>query len=173
MRLVRRMYAWRLGEIVPDTDLDALRGLEGARMRETYKLLARQFGIEWAGRRYDRQNPEAADLSNQAVNHAATAVEAAAMVAVAVTGAMPQLGFIHEDSGLSFCLDIADLCRHSVTLPIAFGAVREWHRARRGAQTIEQMVRKLAGRTFRKERLIPKMIDQIKELFADDSGSNP
>ncbi|HUY26011.1 MAG TPA: type I-E CRISPR-associated endonuclease Cas1e [Candidatus Binataceae bacterium] len=173
MRLVRRMYAWRLGEIVPDTDLDALRGLEGARMRETYKLLARQFGIEWSGRRYDRQNPEAADLSNQAINHAATAVEAAAMVAVAVTGALPQLGFIHEDSGLSFCLDIADLCRHSVTLPIAFGAVREWNRDRRGAQTIEAMVRKLAGRTFRKERLIAKMIDQIKELFADDSGSNP
>jgi CRISPR-associated protein Cas1 len=167
------MYAWRLGEIVPDTDLDALRGLEGARMRETYKLLARQFGIEWSGRRYDRQNPEAADLSNQAINHAATAVEAAAMVAVAVTGALPQLGFIHEDSGLSFCLDIADLCRHSVTLPIAFGAVRQWNTDRRGVQTIEAMVRKLAGRTFRKERLIPKMIDQIKELFADDGSSNP
>jgi hypothetical protein len=50
--------------------------------------------------------------------------------------------------------------------------VREWNRDRRGAQTIEAMVRKLAGRTFRKERLIPKMIDQIQELFADDSGSD-
>ncbi|MDO8434690.1 MAG: type I-E CRISPR-associated endonuclease Cas1e [Candidatus Binatus sp.] len=173
MRLVRRMYAWRLGEVVPDTDLDSLRGLEGARMRETYKLLARQFGIDWAGRHYDRSNPEHDDLPNQAINHAATAVEAAAMVAVAVVGALPQLGFIHEDSGISLCLDIADLYRHSITLPVAFGAVREFRRDPRGAKTIESMTRKLAGRTFRKEKLISKMIDHIKELFADDSSGDP
>jgi CRISPR-associated protein Cas1 len=172
MRMVRRMYAWRLGEVVPDASLDALRGLEGARMRETYKLLARQYGIDWGGRRYDRQHPEGDDFPNQAINHAATAVEAAAMVAVAVVGALPQLGFIHEDSGLSFCLDIADLYRDSVTLPVAFGAVREWRRALQPERTLEAAVRKLAGRTFRREKLVSKMIDQIKELFRDDGGSD-
>lgn len=49
---------------------------------------------------------------------------AAAAVAVASTGAIPQLGFVHEDSGQSFVLDIADLYRHDVLLDIAFGAVR-------------------------------------------------
>lgn len=173
MRLVRRMYAWRLGEVVPDTDLDALRGLEGARMRETYKLLARQYGVDWGGRRYDRQRPESDDLPNQAINHAATAVEAAAMVAIAVVGAIPQLGFIHEAAGISFCLDIADLHRHSITLPVAFGALREWKRAGQSERSIEAAVRKLAGRTFRREKLIPKMIDQVKELFSDDGSRDP
>jgi len=40
-------------------------------------------------------------------------------------GAIPQLGFVHEDSGQSFVLDIADLYRHDVLLDIAFGAVKE------------------------------------------------
>jgi CRISPR-associated protein Cas1 len=141
-------------------------------MRETYRLLARQYGVDWSGRKYDRQHPERDDLSKQAINHAATAVEAAAMVAVAVVGAIPQLGFIHEDSGIAFCLDIADLHRHSITLPIAFGAIREWRRGIPGVQTIEQVVRKLAARTFRREKLIPKMIDQVKGLFTNDSNRN-
>jgi CRISPR-associated protein Cas1 len=174
IRCVRRMYAWRLGEVLPDADLDTLRGIEGARMRETYRLLTRQFGVKWDGRRYDRQNPEGDDRPNQAINHAATAVEAAAMVATAIVGAIPQIGFIHEASGISFCLDIADLYRDSVTLPVAFAAVREFERLRPPVlATLESVTRKLAGRTFRKQRLVSAMIDKIKELFDDDSDSDP
>jgi CRISP-associated protein Cas1 len=171
--LARRMYAWRLGEVVPHADLDSLRGIEGARMRETYKMLARRFSIEWDGRRYDRSRPDSNDAPNQAINHAATAVEAAAMVAVAAVGAMPQLGFIHEDSGISLCLDIADLYRDSITLPVAFAAVRDL-RAKNGNlnSDLEPAVRRLAGRIFRKEKLVSQMIERIKELFADDRDSD-
>jgi CRISP-associated protein Cas1 len=164
--VVRRMYSIRLGEVFPDAQIEVLRGMEGVRMKATYRRLAEQYGISWTARRYDRQDPEAADIPNQAINHAATAVEAAAMVATAVVGAIPQLGFIHEDSGVSFCLDIADLFRDSITLPVAFGAARDYERNRDG--TIERAVRKLAGRTFRKEQVIPAMIDRIKELITDD-----
>jgi CRISP-associated protein Cas1 len=96
------------------------------------------------------------------------------MIAVAVAGALPQLGFIHEHSGISFCLDLADLYRHSVTLPVAFGAVRDFQSGRRQQQflTIESLVRKSAGKTFRRERLVSTMIDRIKEIFADDSPGN-
>src|SRR5829696_68086 len=71
------------------------------------RLTAERIGIRWEGRRYDRQNPMAADLPNQALNHAASAVEGAAAIAVAATAAIPQLGFVHEDSGQSFVLDVA------------------------------------------------------------------
>ena len=64
-------------------------------------------------------------LANQALNHAASAVEAAAAIAVAATATIPQLGFIHEDAGQSFVLDIADLYRAEVTIPCAFRAARE------------------------------------------------
>lgn len=169
LHVARRMYAWRLGEVFPHSQIEVLRGLEGARAKEMYKRIAEQYGIRWHGRRYDRQNPEAADLPNQAINHAAVAVIAAAQVATAVAGAIPQLGFIHEDSGYSFCLDIADLFRDTMTLPIAFAAVREHS----DKETLERCVRRLAGRTFRKQQLVASMIDRIKELFdADDRRSD-
>ncbi len=168
----RRLYAWRLGEVLPHRELDVLRGIEGARMKTLYRTIAQQYGVTWKGRRYDRQNPEAADPPNQAINHAATAVEAAAAIAVTGVGALPQLGFIHEDSGSAFVLDIADLYRGDVTLPVAFGAVRA---SEREPQTpLERHVRRLAGREFRKQKLISTMIDRIKELFdADVRSSDP
>lgn len=170
--VVRRMYAWRLGEILPATDLNSLRGIEGSRVKKSYERLAQEFAIPWQGRRYDRSKPQATDLANQAINHAASAVQALAEVAVAVTGALPQLGFIHEDSGIAFPLDIADLFRESVLLPIAFGAARQ---IREGAQdNLERVVRSLAGKTFREQKLVGQMIDRIKEILdADDGGDHP
>ena len=100
--IARRMYAWRLGEVLPHRNFDVLRGIEGARMKQSYRLIAKQIGVEWKGRHYDRASPDAADLANQALNHASSAVEAAAAIAVASTGTIPQLGFIHEDPGQSF-----------------------------------------------------------------------
>ena len=82
----RRMYAWRLGEVLLEQDIMNMRGIEGARMRKSYSLLAAKYGIDWHGRRYDRQDPESADAPNQAINHAATALEAAATIAVAGNG---------------------------------------------------------------------------------------
>jgi CRISPR-associated protein Cas1 len=140
-------------------------------MRETYKLLAQRFHISWRGRLYDRQNPDRNDEPNMAINHAAAAVQAAAMVAVAVSGALPQLGFIHEDSGRAFSLDIADLHRDEVTLPVAFSAVHESHKHQ---VPLERVVRKKAGKVLRERKIIPKMIDQIKELLdADDRHRDP
>ncbi len=167
IRLARRMYAWRMGEVVPNSDIAVLRGIEGARVKETYRLLAAQFGLEWRGRRYDREHPDVADQQNQAINHASSAVYAAASVAVAVTGTIPQLGFVHEESGLAFVLDIADLFRETVTLPVAFGAVRE-HLHQREGRGLEWAVRRLAGREIRRGRVVSAMIDRIKELFDDD-----
>jgi CRISPR-associated protein Cas1 len=164
--IARRMYAWRLGEVLPHRDIAVLRGIEGARMKETYKLTAARFGVTWSGRRYDRANPGAADLANQAINHAASAVEAAAAIAVAATATIPQLGFIHEDSGQSFVLDIADLFRDVITLPVAFQAAQT--ASKRPEEAVERVTRRLAGRTLQREGVIPAMIERIKSLFEVD-----
>jgi len=76
--VARHMYALRLGEALPHRDLDTLRGIEGARVKAIYRLMAQKYGIDWEGRHYDRANPNATDIPNQAINHAATAVQAAA-----------------------------------------------------------------------------------------------
>lgn len=164
--LARRMYAWRLGEVLPHRDLDVLRGIEGARMKESYALHARQIGVEWRGRRYDRARPLAADLPNQALNHAASATEAAAAIAVAATATIPQLGFIHEDPGQAFVLDIADLFRDTLTIPCAFKAAR--HVRDRPGDNIERVTRRLVGRELARQKIIPAMIDRIKALIAEE-----
>ena len=71
-------------------------------MRQTYRLVAQRYGINWRRRSYDRTDPLWADLPNQAINHASLAVTSAAVVAVTAIGAIPQLGFIHEHSGEAF-----------------------------------------------------------------------
>lgn len=159
----RRMYALRLGEVLPHRDLNVLRGIEGARMKETYALQAQRIGIHWQGRRYDRADPMSADLPNQALNHAASAVEAAAAVAVCATATIPQLGFIHEDPGQSFVLDVADLYRDAVTIPCAFKAARLV--AERPGENIERVSRRMTGAALSRQGLIPDMIDRIKMLI--------
>ena len=163
--IARRMFAWRLGKVLPHRSIEVLRGIEGARMKETYRLLAERFGVEWRRRRYDRSRPSAADLPNQALNHASSAVEGAAAIAVAATATIPQLGFVHEDPGQSFVLDVADLYRDSVTIPCAFRA------AKRIADVdldVERITRRLTGEALAREGVIPKMIDRIKSLFAEE-----
>lgn len=168
IRIARKMYARRLGQILPHTELEVLRGIEGARVKESYKLLAQSFGLVWKRRDYDRSRPDAADSSNQAINHASTAVRAAAGVAVAAVSALPQLGFIHEDSDQSFVLDVADLYREEVTLKIAFSVAK---RMEQGAQeTVDRLVRQVAAREFKRIGLVPKMIDDIKSLFEVADG---
>lgn len=159
----RRLYALRLGEVFPHADLDVLRGIEGARMKETYALHARQIGIRWQGRRYDRGDPLSADLPNQALNHAASAVEAAAAIAVCATATIPQLGFIHEDPGQSFVLDVADLYRDSVTVPCAFKAAKLV--SERPSENIERVTRRMTGTALARQGVIPSMIERIKALI--------
>jgi CRISP-associated protein Cas1 len=99
-------------------------------------------------------------------------VEAAADVAVAAVGALPPLGFIHEDSSNAFTLDIADLWRAEVTLPLAFSMARK--ALDDPELLLERELRKETARYFRKHQLIPKMIDHVKELLhANDGSSNP
>ena len=168
MNVARAMYAIRFGEIVRTRDIEVLRGQEGARIKRSYQLTAERHGIPWHGRHYDHANPSVGDVPNQALNHAASAMRAAACVAVASLGAIPQLGFVHEDSGQSFVLDIADLYRHDVTLDIAFGAAKE---AMKSDDSIERLTRHRAAKLFRQRGVVPSMIDKIKLLILPDRSA--
>ncbi|UHC14296.1 type I-E CRISPR-associated endonuclease Cas1e [Methylobacterium currus] len=167
MKVARRMYALRLGEVLPHRDIAVLRGIEGARVKEIYRQAAERHGIRWQGRRYDRQNPNAADIPNQALNHAASAVEGAAAIAVAATATIPQLGFIHEDSGQSFVLDVADLFRDTITVPCAFKAAKA--QEKHPTDPIERLARRTVAERLRRDGVIPAMIDRIKTLFEEET----
>ena len=91
--VARKMYVLRLGEVLPRQNIEALRGIEGARMKRTYQNLAQRYGITWRGRRYDRSNPLAADIPNQAINHASVAVTSGG-------GDCRDVGGSHSSTGL-------------------------------------------------------------------------
>lgn len=168
--IARKMYAVRFGEITPHTDLDVLRGIEGARVKKMYRTLAEQQGMEWTKRSYVRTDPAASDEINAAINHAATALYAGAAVAVYAVGAIPQLGFIHEDSGDAFCLDIADLFRMSDAIPVAFAGVKAIQN--NPDMNLERQVRTAMGTRMKTGGLIASMIDRIKELLGDDDSGH-
>ena len=66
-------------------------------------------------------------------------------------------------------LEATVLYRVDLTLPLAFGAVRALREGE--ADHLEREVRRRAAKLFRQEKLIPRMIDRIKELFdVNDSG---
>jgi len=165
--IARRMFAWRFDEVLPHQDPAVLRGIEGARIKEAYKLLAERYRIPWKGRRYDRADPNATDVPNQAINHAVTCVEAAAAIAVAATATIPQVGFVHEDSSRAFILDITDLARTTVTVPVAFAAARACLDDPK--LVLEREVRRRASEAFRKEKLVDTLIERVKSLFEADS----
>jgi len=171
--VARRMYAFRFGRVLPHRDITVLRGIEGGRVKSMYKTHAEKYGIPWRGRRYDRQNPAANDVPNQALNHAATFVESAADIAVAAVGALPPLGFIHEESSNAFTLDIADLWRDEFTVPLAFSVARKV--LDDPELLLEREIRFTAASWFRKRKIIPAMIDRIKELLHvdDERGGHP
>ena len=163
--IARRMYKIRMHEDLPDQSLDALRGIEGVRAKQSYKNIAKRYGIEWKRRSFDRTNPESNDNVNNCINHASAAVVSAASIAVYSIGAIPQLGFIHESSGNAFVLDIADLYRDTVTLPAAFESARTL--IDNPDYELEKTVRIKTGTILRRSTIISCMIDDVKDLLAD------
>jgi CRISPR-associated protein Cas1 len=122
------------------------------------------MGLEWNGRKFDRNRPEDSDLPNQAINGVVMCVEALATVAVQATGTIAQLGFIHEDSTKSWLLDVCDLYRTTVTVPLAFKVAKEF--PKQHEMTMDRAARRECVAHFKAAGLIDRMIDDIKEVLA-------
>jgi CRISP-associated protein Cas1 len=166
LRVARAMFFRRFGVRMERRSIDELRGLEGARVREMYKLLAQQFGIPWSGRRYVRGNPFGeTDAPNLAINVANTCLYGLVETAVNATGASPALGFIHHGSQLSFVLDIADLYKLELMVPLAFRVVAAKGKSTWAWPGLEGDVRRSARDLFRTEKLLERVVKDIMEVI--------
>ena len=66
LKVVRKMFELRFGEKPPERrSIDQLRGMEGIRVKQMYKLMAKRFGVAWDGRFYDADDWQAGDLPNR------------------------------------------------------------------------------------------------------------
>lgn len=161
LKVVRKMYEFRFGEAAPERrSVEQLRGIEGARVRETYKLLARQYGVKWEGRRYDPDHWDASDPINQALSAATSCLYGITEAAVLAAGYAPAIGFIHTGKPLSFVYDIADLFKFDSVVSLAFRIVAKEPRR------VDREVRLACRDYFRSYNLLARLIPTIEEILA-------
>ena len=121
LKVVRRMYALRFGEEPPARrSVDQLRGIEGARVREMYKRMAKKYGVEWRARDYDPDTWDASDVPNRCLSAATACLYGVTEAAVLAAGYAPAVGFIHTGKPLSFVYDVADIYKFDTVVPVAF-----------------------------------------------------
>ncbi len=160
MQVVLGMYSKRFGDdIDPSLSLPQIRGLEGVRVREAYAEASREYGVRWAGRRYDRGHWNKADPVNRALSAAHALLNGICHAAIVSGGYSPAIGFIHTGKQLSFVYDIADLYKVDLTIPIAFRTVAQ------SETEIERRVRAACREEFREKKLLHRILPDIDELL--------
>jgi CRISPR-associated protein Cas1 len=166
LAVVRRMFEVRFDEPAPTKrSIDQLRGIEGARVREMYALLARQHGVPWKRRDYNVNDWDTSDLPNRCLSSATACLHGLAEAAVLAAGYAPAIGFLHSGRPLSFVYDIADLFKFETVVPAAFEVAG---RALKGRLDIpaESAVRRACRDSFRRSGLLEKLIPAIEDVLA-------
>jgi len=161
LKVVRKMYALRFGEEPPQRrSIEQLRGIEGVRVRETYKRIAATYGVEWNARNYDTSDWDKSDLPNRCLSAATACLYGVTEAAILAAGYAPAIGFIHNGKPLSFVYDVADIYKFDTVVPLAFRIAS--HRL----ANPEQQVRLACRDVFRESKLLEKIIPGIEDILA-------
>jgi CRISP-associated protein Cas1 len=160
LKVVRKMYEIRFGEKPPERrSVEQLRGIEGARVRKMYELLAKRYGVKWKQRNYDAEEWGSGDLPNRCLSSATACLYGITEAAVLAAGYAPAVGFIHTGKPLSFVYDIADLYKFDTVVPVAFKI------AAKEPENAERQVRLACRDMFRQTRLLQKIIPDIEDVL--------
>lgn len=163
LKVVRKMYELRFGEPAPERrSVDQLKGVEGARVRKMYQLLAKQYGVTWTRRDYDPESWEASDLPNRCMSVATHCLYGICEAAILAAGYAPAIGFIHTGKPLSFVYDIADIFKFDTVVPIAFKIAAQNPEAREA----ERKVRLACRDSFRQTKILKRIIPIIEQILA-------
>ena len=155
------MYEIRFGEPAPaKRSVQQLRGIEGARVRKTYELLAQRYGVTWKRRNYDPENWDMSDIPNRCMSAATACLYGITEAAVLAAGYAPAMGFIHWGKPLSFVYDIADIFKFDTVIPIAFQI------AAKNPHNPDRQVRLACRDAFREQKTLAKIIPMIEEVLA-------
>lgn len=161
LKVVRKMFELRFGESPPSRrSVDQLRGMEGARVRKTYQLIAKQYGVKWSGRRYDPAQWDASDVANQCLSAATACLYGITEAAILAAGYAPAIGFLHTGKPKSFVYDIADIVKFDTVVPAAFRV------AARNPPVPEREVRIACRDAFKQAKILQRLIPMIEEVLA-------
>ncbi len=161
LKVVRKMFELRFGEKAPERrSVDQLRGIEGARVRKLYQLLAKRHGLEWHGRRYDPKDWEKGDVTNQCISAATSCLYGITEAAILAAGYAPAVGFLHSGKPLSFVYDMADIIKFDSVVPLAFKV------AAKKPIKPDREVRLACRDLFRSDKVLGQLIPLIEEVLA-------
>jgi len=160
LEVVWRMYERRFGyRLDRQLTLEQVRGMEGARVRNTYARASKEYGVSWRGRLYDRQDWSSSDPVNRALSAANACLNGLCHAAIVSVGYSPALGFIHVGRQPSFVYDVAGLYKAEITEPLAFPAVAE------GGQELENRVRHACRDAFRQSGLLKRIVPDMDDAL--------
>jgi CRISPR-associated protein Cas1 len=166
--VARRMYDMRFpGEDTSTLTLQQLRGREGTRVRRLYTQHSQRTGVPWTKRDYKPGDAFAAgDDVNRVLSAANSALYGICHAVITGIGASPALGFVHTGSALSFVLDIADLYKSEMTIPLAFDLTAKGLTAERDARTAlrDAVV---------EHKLLSRIVADIKQLLVPEGTHLP
>jgi len=160
LKVVRRMFALRFEEDPPARrSVDQLRGIEGARVRSIYSLLAKQYKVPWTRRDYDPHDWGGGDTANRCLSAATACLYGICEAAILAAGYAPAIGFLHTGKPRSFVFDIADLFKFDTVAPVAFEV------AAKPVRDLEGEVRRRCRDVFRKQRILKLIIPTIEDVL--------
>ncbi|GGV90821.1 type I-E CRISPR-associated endonuclease Cas1e [Streptomyces massasporeus] len=165
LTVARGMYQLRF----PDEDPAGLTrhellGREGRRVKECYRAQAARTGVPWRGRRYVPGDFSSGDAVNQAVTAAAQCMYGIAHAVVTSLGCSPALGFVHSGHELSFVLDIADLYKTEIGIPLAFDV------AAQDEDDVGPRTRRALRDRINTASLLGRCVDDIKRLLLPEAA---
>ena len=161
LKIVRKMFEFRFKEDISSAQsVEQLRGIEGARVKKMYELLAQRYGIIWKGRNYDQTSWGSGDLANRCLSSATACLYGVTEAGVLAAGYSPAIGFVHSGKPLSFVYDIADLFKFETVVPLAFRIAAE------SPADPEGRVRRTCRDVFRDTKLLAKIIPTIEQILA-------
>lgn len=161
LQVVKRMFEMRFpGMDLSEKTLNQLRGMEGIRMRELYKLLARKHGMLWKGRSYRMDEWDESDDLNKALSAANACLYGLCNAAIVSLGYSPGLGFVHTGKLMSFVYDVADLYKAETTIPVAFEIATQPR-----VNIIERETRIRLRTVLRERRVLKRIAKDLAFLF--------
>ncbi|MFJ8754534.1 type I-E CRISPR-associated endonuclease Cas1e [Streptomyces sp. NPDC102441] len=163
--VARAMYLLRF----PDEDPAGLTrhellGHEGRRVKDCYRAQSARTGVPWRGRRYTPGDFSSGDAVNQAVTAAAQCMYGIAHAVVASLGCSPALGFVHSGHELSFVLDIADLYKTEIGIPLAFDVAAE------DEEDVGPRTRRALRDRINETSLLDRCVNDIKGLLLPEGS---
>ncbi len=166
LRIARRMYVARFDEpLNASLTLEQIRGLEGVRVRETYREASKRSGVAWHGRHFGQLADSEQDPVNIALSAAAEALYGVCHAAIAHAGWTPQLGIVHTGTATAFVLDIADLYRTHTVIPAAFDVAADHANAGYNHEVVRSAARAALRDRLVKHRILATIIADIDQVM--------